>query len=101
MSLFKSLFGPKTDYRELLSQGAVIVDVRSEGEFRGGHIKGSKNIPLDQLSSKASKLPKDKAIICCCASGVRSGSAKGMLKSKGFQEVYNGGGWRSLQSKIS
>jgi rhodanese-related sulfurtransferase len=40
--------GPKTDYSELVKQGAIILDVRSKGEFVGGHIKGSINIPLDQ-----------------------------------------------------
>lgn len=34
-------FGPKTDYAELVKQGAIILDVRSKGEYAGGHIKGS------------------------------------------------------------
>ncbi|MBP8067673.1 MAG: rhodanese-like domain-containing protein [Pedobacter sp.] len=43
---------------------------------------------------------KNKAIITCCASGMRSASAKSILKSSGYAEVHNGGGWSSLQSKI-
>lgn len=39
----------KTDYADLVKQGAVIVDVRSKSEYAGGHIKGSLNIPVDQL----------------------------------------------------
>lgn len=93
-------FGPKTDYAALLEQGAVIIDVRTKGEFQGGHIKGAINIPLHSLESNLSKIKKDKPVITCCASGMRSASAKSILKSKGYTEVYNGGGWMSLQNKI-
>jgi phage shock protein E len=93
-------FGPKTDYAELLQNGAVIIDVRTKGEFQGGHIKGAINIPLQSLESNLSKIKKDKPVITCCASGMRSASAKSILKSKGYTEVYNGGGWMSLQNKI-
>jgi rhodanese-related sulfurtransferase len=92
--------GPKVDYSELLKQGAVILDVRSKSEYQGGHIKGSINIPVDVLRNNLSKLKKEKPIITCCASGMRSATAKSILKSNGFTEVYNGGGWMSLQLKI-
>ena len=93
--------GPKVNYSELVSRGAVIVDVRSKGEYSGGHIKGSLNIPLDQLRSNLVKLKdKSKPVITCCASGMRSASAKAILKAEGYQEVYNGGGWYGLQSKL-
>ncbi len=103
MSFFKKLFGfgPKADYAELIRQGAIIIDVRTPGEYKSGHIKGSLNIPLDSIGNNLSKLKKDKCIICCCASGMRSGSAKSILKSKGYTEVYNGGSWSGLQNKIS
>ena len=94
-------FGPKVDYIELVKQGAIILDVRSKGEYQGGHIKGSINISVDSLRSNLSKLKKDKPIITCCASGMRSASAKSILKSNGFTEVHNGGGWSSLQNKIN
>lgn len=100
MGFFQRLF-KSTDYKQLLAEGAIIIDVRSEAEFRSGHITQSKNIPLDQLRKKMDKLPKDKAIICCCASGMRSATAKGVLQSKGFRPVYNGGGWMSLNGKIN
>lgn len=100
---FKQLFGfgPKTDYSEMLKQGAQILDVRSKGEFAGGHIKGSINISLDTLSTNLSKLKRDKPIIICCASGMRSASAVGILQKHGFNRVHNGGGWMSLQNKIA
>ena len=93
-------FGAKVDYADLVKQGAIILDVRSKGEYQGGHIKGSINIPVDTLNNNFRKLKKDKPIITCCASGMRSASAKSILKSNGFTEVYNGGGWSSLQNKI-
>ena len=43
---------------------------------------------------------KNKTIITCCASGMRSASAKSILKSNGYTSVHNGGGWSSLQSKL-
>lgn len=97
MGLLSKLFGPKVDMGQLIKDGAIIVDVRSTGEYASGHIKGSMNIPLDQLSGKINKLDKSKPIITCCASGMRSASAKGMLKSKGFTDVHNGGSWMSLR----
>lgn len=93
-------FGPSVDYAQLVKQGAIILDVRSKGEYAGGHIKGSINISVDTLSSNLSKLKKDKPIIICCASGVRSASAKNILESNDFTEVHNGGGWSSLKNKI-
>lgn len=92
--------GKKVNYKELLQNGGIIVDVRSKGEYSGGHIKGSINIPLDQLGSNLKKFKKDQAIITCCASGIRSGAAKSLLKSKGYENTYNGGSWYSLNNKI-
>lgn len=93
-------FGPKVDYADLVKQGAVILDVRSPGEYKQGHIKGSINAPLNELNKHISKIKKEKTIITCCASGMRSASAKSILKSNGFTTVHNGGGWSSLQNKI-
>jgi rhodanese-related sulfurtransferase len=93
--------GPRVDYAGLVKQGAIILDVRSKGEYAGGHIKGSINISVDTLNSNLSKLKdKNKPIITCCASGMRSASAKSILRSNGYTQVYNGGSWSSLQSKI-
>jgi phage shock protein E len=71
----------------------TIVDVRSVGEFMGGHVAGSKNIPLQDIPDrledlKALKMP----LILCCASGNRSGQATAFLKSRGV-ECLNGGSW--------
>jgi phage shock protein E len=103
INTIKNLFGmgSKTDYAQLVKEGAVILDVRSKGEFESGHIKGSINIPVDQLLSNLSKLKdRNQPIITCCASGMRSASAKSLLITSGFTKVFNGGGWSSLRSKL-
>ena len=94
-------FDQATDWAALIAAGAQIVDVRSKGEFLAGHIKHSVNIPLNELDSNLNKLTKDKPVIICCASGMRSASAKSILTASGFEKVYDGGGWMSLQQKIS
>jgi rhodanese-related sulfurtransferase len=102
IQFIKKLFGagPKTDFKALLQNGAQIVDVRTKEEFQSGHIKGSVNLPLNNLGNQMNKLKKDKPVITCCASGMRSAAARNILKSRGFKEVYNGGGWMSLQNKL-
>jgi len=103
LEIIKQLFGigPKADFAELVRQGAIIMDVRTKNEFVGGHIKRSVNIPVNMLSNNLSRFKdKDKPIITCCATGMRSGSAKSILKSKGYTQVYNGGSWNGLQNKI-
>lgn len=93
---------PSADFALLVQEGAVILDVRTKGEYSGGHIQGSINIPLDQLTNSLGKLKnKNAVIITCCASGMRSASAKGLLSSRGYANVYNGGSWMSLNRKIN
>jgi phage shock protein E len=83
-----------------MEKGAVIIDVRTVGEYKEGHIKGSKNIPLDTIASKIQEIKKlNKPVIACCRSGMRSAQATSILKQNGI-EVLNGGGWESLQRKL-
>lgn len=98
----KKLLGIKTtDYSQLVKEGAIILDVRTTVEFAAGHINGSLNIPVDKLSQNLGKLKdKNKPVITCCASGMRSASAKSILQSYGFVNVYNGGAWHRLNMKI-
>jgi len=103
MGFFKNLLGaaPDVNIEQLLKKGATIVDVRTEREFNSGHIHGSINIPLDKLQANIAKLKKDKLIITCCASGIRSATAKKMLQNSGFTDVHNGGSWANLQRRTS
>ena len=83
--------------RELVANGAVLVDVRTAGEYSGGHIKKALNVPLDRISGISGKVAKDKDVIVYCQSGSRSGAAKRELKSMGYTKVHNLGGigkWR-------
>ncbi len=102
INALKKIFGigPKVDYVELIKTGAIILDVRTKGEYANGHVKGSINIPLDQLGSNLSKLKKDKTIITCCASGMRSGVAKSQLINNGYKNVHNGGSWHKVNSYL-
>jgi len=102
LQIIKNLLGlgPQIDFKELMKNGAIIVDVRTKGEFKNGHLNNAINIPLDSISKEISKYEKDKIIITCCASGMRSASAKSLLKSKGYSNVHNGGSWLSLKNKL-
>ena len=101
MGLLDSLFGNKSNkIKDFQSRGAIILDVRTKGEFSQGAIPGSKNIPLQVINTEINALKKlNKPIITCCASGMRSGSAASILKAQGI-EAINGGGWYSLSKKL-
>ena len=97
ISALKKLFGITTvDLSELIKNGAIIIDVRSKGEFATGHVKGSINIPLEQIGASTEKLKSYNQIITCCRSGNRSGMAKRTLESKGFKNITNGGSWQNV-----
>ena len=71
----------------------TIVDVRSPGEFMGGNVAGSINIPLQEITQRMDELKNlNQPLILCCASGNRSGQAHGYLAQQGL-ECYNGGSW--------
>ena len=86
----------KTDFKKLIENGALIIDVRSPAEFNSGHPKDAINIPLGSKESGISKIDKSKVIITCCASGIRSGRAKSILLANGFKQVYNAGSWQNV-----
>jgi len=92
------LFGGKSpSIPELLKDGAVVIDVRTVGEFQRGHVEGSRNIPLQSLSTKISSIKKQKrVIITCCASGMRSGKAAKILRQSGLK-AHNGGSWQAVE----
>ncbi len=80
------------------------IDVRTKGEFNGGHISGFKNIPLHELDQKATILSKDKEVIIICQSGMRSQKACRTLKKLGFSNITNVKGgisaWRTKEDSI-
>jgi phage shock protein E len=101
MGLLDFIFGNnKERVKAFQNRGAIILDVRTKGEYDQGAIKGSKNIPLQSITSKINEIKKlNKPVITCCASGMRSGNAASVLNSHGV-EAINGGGWLSLSKKL-
>lgn len=90
----------KADYKALVEAGAQIIDVRTPAEFSTGHIPNSINMPLTHLTKKIARLAKDKQIILCCASGMRSATGKSALLSMGYLNVHDGGSWNSLMNRL-
>ena len=71
------------------ADGVRIVDVRSVGEFEGGHIAGSQNVPLDQFQSVASQWDKNAPVLVYCQTGSRSAEAVSMLEGLGFTTILH------------
>ncbi len=93
--MLKGLF-KKTDFKKLLNDGAVIIDVRSKSEFASGAVPGSENIPLQTVAARINQIKSlGVPVITVCASGMRSGVARGQLKAAGI-EAYNGGPWTKM-----
>ncbi|MFZ4928731.1 rhodanese-like domain-containing protein [Chryseobacterium sp. Mn2064] len=86
---------------QLVRNGAVILDVRTEKEYVTGHIKGSVNISLGSIRERYVELDPKKVYITVCSHGLRSVKAENILKEKGFPHVYNGGAWSDLQKTIT
>lgn len=68
---------------------AIVVDVRTLGEFNGGHIPTAKHIPLSEIEKRYAELPKDKDLVLYCAVGARSGAAIEILRRHGYTRLYN------------
>ncbi|MFC6269097.1 rhodanese-like domain-containing protein [Frigoriflavimonas asaccharolytica] len=100
LNSIKKFFGIKTvDFKNLVKNGAQIIDVRTVAEYENEHLRNSKNIPLQNLRNSFQQIDKTKPVITICASGIRSGSAKSILQNEGY-EAYNGGSWSGLKNKL-
>lgn len=100
--ILNQIFGGSTnaDLKGLLEQGAILLDVRTPGEFAQGHAKGAKNIPLQSLQQQIDKLKKQgKPVIAYCRSGNRSGMAANLLNQNGI-EAYNAGSLGQAQRLV-
>lgn len=85
--------------RALVDQGALLLDVRTPGEFSAGHVSGAVNVPVSELEEKLATLPenKERPIVVYCQSGRRSAAAKKVLEKAGYTKVSDLGGmsnWR-------
>ncbi|MEP0369063.1 MAG: rhodanese-like domain-containing protein [Cyclobacteriaceae bacterium] len=101
MGILSNLFGGGNNkVAESLASGAMVIDVRTPGEFQGGHVDGSKNIPLQTIENNLSKIKNfNKPIVLCCASGMRSGQATTFLQRNGV-DCVNGGGWMKVNGLV-
>lgn len=96
------LFGGNrnNEIKEAIKNGALLVDVRSQMEFRMGTAPKAINIPLENLSNQINKLKDKEPIVLFCRSGNRSGMAVRMLQNQGFEKVYNGGTWQGVTRMV-
>lgn len=85
----------------IIKQNAAVVDVRTPGEYAGGNVPGSVNIPLQEITLHLDELRAMKQpIVLCCASGNRSGQATSLLKSHGI-DCVNGGPWFEVNDHVA
>jgi len=84
----------------LMANEKMIVDVRTPGEFAGGHVAGSINIPLNELPGRLEELRDRKNLVLCCASGGRSMNASMFLKQQGI-DCVDGGAWTNVNYYIN
>jgi rhodanese-related sulfurtransferase len=91
----------ETNLAQIVNDEAFLVDVRSSDEFAQSHIKGSVNIPLNQIPNLLSKFKGKKNIVVFCRSGARSNQAKYILELNGFTNVTNGISWHNVESLLT
>lgn len=75
--------------RRLVSEGALLIDVRTGMEYRQGHLDGAINIPVDELNRRSDEVPRDRPVVLYCRSGARSSRAARMLLGEGITDVHD------------
>jgi phage shock protein E len=83
------------DARQHLRSGALVIDVRSAGEFTAGHLAKAINIPLSEIATVIARKVKDKnqVLLLHCQSGTRSGAARRKLRAMGYSHSFNLGSY--------
>jgi rhodanese-related sulfurtransferase len=99
LHILKKIFykNDNSNLEKIIQEGAMLIDVRSQNEFVQGNVKGSVNIPLDQIENNLHQFKGNTNIVVFCRSGNRSGQAKLILNKNGFDNITNGGTWRTIQ----
>ena len=91
--------------RNHAGDGAVVLDVRGEGEWRAGHVPGSLNVPLGELEQRLAQIPGDANLIVHCQTGSRAAIGVSILLARGFRNVrlLSGGfaGWRAAGQAVA
>jgi phage shock protein E len=95
---------PALEARKRIEEGALVIDVRTPGEWRTGHLPSARHLPVDELRARMAEVDawsggdKGRPIVVYCASGARSARARQLLVEAGYTQVTNGGGYASLAS---
>ena len=102
MGLFSFLFrkGDNSKLIEALKSGAMLVDVRSPGEYFSGSIPGAINVPMETVRQHTAKFKGDKPVVVFCRSGLRSAAVKRILAQQGITEVVDGGSLVNVQDVL-
>ena len=82
----------KEAYKMMHKEDVVLLDVREDFEYAGGHLENAINIPLEDLEKRLNELNKDNKIIVYCLSGTRADIALEILEKNGFNNIYTFGG---------
>ena len=90
------------DAAAYLKNGALVIDVRSPGEFNSGHLTNVINIPLDEIESVVPQRWPDKSqvLLLHCASGMRSGMAQKKLNRLGYTNAFNLGSYERAKGLL-
>ena len=89
---------PKVDpgqARDMLGEGAILLDVREDAEWRTGHAPKARHIPLSRLPARLRDLPPNRTVVTVCRSGARSARAAALLAREGRDVVNLSGGMRA------
>jgi phage shock protein E len=97
VSFFSRLFGSGTSLlKKAIEEGGLIIDVRLPHQYDQGKIRGSLNIPLEQILKNAGYLKRQNKPIIICGNGSESSQATHILQRQGLKEVYDAGSWERL-----
>ena len=89
------------EMKAAVSDGGVLVDVRTPTEFASGHARGAINVPLDELSRSVERIgDREQPVVVCCRSGARSRAATTVLRNAGYRQVLDLGRWTNWRRRI-
>jgi rhodanese-related sulfurtransferase len=104
MGILSKLFGISNNASQLenaIREGALLVDVRTPGEFSSGSVKGAINIPYDNVLKNLKKFEGQTSVVVFCRSGARSAQAKALLDRNNILNVVNGGPWQNVAKAVN
>lgn len=87
---------PTQTLKQLIEDGAVVLDVRTREEFASGAYPGALNIPVQELAQRIQEVPTGRHVVVYCAAGARAAMAVQALKAAGYPAVTNCGGLRDM-----